>query len=196
MLHTVSPPATLVRTARNEAQLSCGALARRVGVPTSTISRIEKGEMDPTFTMLERVLAATGKQLRASATPTEGGPALAKLVDAYNPIGTGTKIDWTQLRGFLDWLARHPEQVEGAIEVPPARVGTVLDTMLAGIAEKLADDHGVDTPRWTRAVPAVAPPWSPPGTPRMIAAAERATPEQLRRRGIVLAEGDLWRRHA
>lgn len=196
MLHPMSSAATLVRTARTDADLSCGALARRVGVPTSTISRIERGEMDPTVTMLERVLAAAGQQLRVSATRAGQGPTLAKLASAYVPDGSGTKIDWTRLRGFLDWLARHPEQVEAAIEVPPARTGTVLDALLAGIAEKVADDHGVVTPRWTRAVPAATPPWSPPGTPRMIAKAARATPDQLRRRGVVLAESDLWRPNA
>lgn len=151
--------------------------------------------MDPTFTMLQRILVAAGKQLQASCADLPEAPALARLGDAYEMQGQETRIDWTRLRGFVDWLRLHPERVEEAIETPPPRTGTVLDGLLAGIAEKVAADAGLAAPRWTRSVSPLPHAWTPPGTPRMIAKAKKATPEAFRRRNIVLAEKDLWRPH-
>jgi len=189
----MSRPSTLVAAARSGAGLSRRALAARTGVPTSTISRIEDGEVDPTFTMLERILVAAGKQFRASCTDLPAYPALARLTDAYDARGRETRIDWTRLRGFLDWLQLHPDRIEEAIEAPPPRTAPLLDALLAGIAEKLAADAGLATPRWTRSVPPLLEKWMPPGTPRMIAKAEKATPEAFGRRNIILAAEDLWR---
>jgi transcriptional regulator with XRE-family HTH domain len=186
----------LVAEARSQVGLSRRGLAERAGVPTSTISRIEDGEMDPTYTMLARVLGAAGRQLRTSAPELGDEPSLARLADAWQPTARGITFDWTRLRGFLDWLRLHPEQVEEAIATPPARSDTPLDGLLAGMAEKLADDGGLDRPRWTTSVPALATAWTPPGTPRMVAQAKRTTPQQLKLRNIVLAERDLWRTNA
>lgn len=183
----------LVAEARAEAGLSRRALAERAGVPTSTVSRIEDGAMDPTYTMLTRVLGAAGRQLRTTVAQLPDTPSLARLADAWRPTNRGTTFDWTRLRGFVDWLHQHPDLVEEAIATPPARSDTALDGLLAGIAEKLADDRGVERPRWTTAVPPLRDTWKPPGTARMVARAERTTPQQLKRRNIVLAERDLWR---
>lgn len=67
----------------------------------------------------------------------------------------------------------------------------MLDALLAGIAEELADDAGLERPRWTASVPPLQEPWFPP--PRMIAAARAATPPQLAARRIYIAACDLWR---
>lgn len=149
--------------------------------------------MDPTFTMLERVLVAAGKQLQASCINLTKQPALARLADAYDTRAGETTIDWTRLRGFIDWLRLHPHRIEEAIETPPPRTDALLDALLAGIAEKVAADAGLAAPRWTRSVPPLPRTWAPHGTPRMIAKAEKATPEAFRRRNIILAEADLWR---
>ena len=52
--------ATLVRDARMARQLTMAALASLAGVPTSTISRIEAGKIEPTVTMLTRITGAAG----------------------------------------------------------------------------------------------------------------------------------------
>ena len=152
--------------------------------------------MDPTFTMLERVLGAAGQVLRSTCENLDATPSLARLTDTWQQGPSGAKVDWTRLRGCIDWLALHPEQTEATIDAPPARTGTPLDVLLAGMAEKLADDARIPRPRWTAAVPALEEPWEPPGTPRMIEAAKRATPEPLKRRNMFIAERDLWRMHA
>ena len=152
--------------------------------------------MDPTLTMLERVLGAAGQALHSTCAELDDAPSIARLADASQPGPNGTKFDWTRLRGFIDWLRLHPRFTESAIATPPARTGTPLDVLLAGMAEKIADDAGIPRPRWTAAVPALETRWEPPGTPRVIAAAKRTTPEPLKRRNMILAEQDLWREHA
>jgi transcriptional regulator with XRE-family HTH domain len=56
----------LLKAARWQAGLSQRQLARAVGVPSSTLSRYETGAMLPSLRMLDRVLAACGKDLQAT----------------------------------------------------------------------------------------------------------------------------------
>jgi hypothetical protein len=65
--------------------------------------------------------------------------------------------------------------------------------LLAGIAEKLADDHGLVRPGWTWTAPKMSPEWELPGTPRMRAERRAHAPKQLLDRGLVIDESSLWR---
>lgn len=185
--------ATLVHDARTRANLSRKALARRAGVPVSTVSRVEDGEVDPTTTMLRRLLAAAGRSVSWQVRPVSR-QSLAALADAWSDSPAGRKIDWTRLRAFLDAVHAHPGNVVAVIATPPPRSGNEqLDNLLAAIAEKLADDNHAPRPRWCAAVPRLDTPWEPPGTPRMRAAAREAAPPQFTARNIWIAETDLWR---
>jgi hypothetical protein len=143
--------------------------------------------------MLERLLAAAGARLVADLAATADPPTLAELATAVETPGGRLKIDWTRLRGFVDWATRHPRNLPAAIADPPARTGTPLDAILASLAEQLADENHVPRPRWTRAVGPLPDEWSPQATPRMRAAAAASTPEPFRRRNLVLAESALFR---
>jgi hypothetical protein len=161
----------------------------------STITRIEGGTVDPTVGTLRRLMHAADQELNLTATPTHRDlpPALADLTSAWNRSPVGTDPTWTRLRAFLDQLARHPAEVEAAITTKPVASGSApLDALLAGIADKLADDHGLTRPAWT-AVPRLQTRWQTPGTPRMQAAALRQTPPQLRERGLSVSKDSLWR---
>jgi transcriptional regulator with XRE-family HTH domain len=188
--------AALVREAREDAGLSRNALAAKAGVPTSTVSRIEDGSSDPTLTMLSRLIAAAGRHLSVSVEPQAklAISAIETLTDAYTPAAKGGKVNWTRLRGFLDQVAAHRELTAAAIETPPARSGdAAFDALLAGIAEKLADDAGIPRPRWTRSVPPAPTPWETTGTPARVRQARAHAPAQLAARNIWLAARDLWR---
>src|SRR5688500_7932339 len=158
---------SLVVEVRQESGLSQRALAARAGCSRSTIARIESGDMDPTVTMLARIASATGCQLELRARPARRGPQ-PRLAGAAEGAGHIDDVDWTLLRALVDWLARHPDDTDGAIADPPPRTGDPrLDNLLAATAEKIADDAGRPRPRWTAAVPPLSQPWQPPGTPRM-----------------------------
>jgi transcriptional regulator with XRE-family HTH domain len=190
--------ATLVREAREHAGLSRSGLAAKAGVPTSTVSRIEDGSSDPTLTMLARLIAAAGKHLSVNVTARQPAkPAIELLTEGHQLDSKDRKVDWTRLRGFLDQLGAHPELSADAIEAPPPRTGdAAFDALLAGIAEKIADDAGIPRPRWTKSVPPAPAPWTAPGTPARTQRARAAAPPQLAARNIWLAAKDLWRNAA
>lgn len=70
---TSNTAAGLVRAARAKRRLSQRALAKKAGVPQSTVSAVESGQRQPSVMTLERLLAAAGFQLEA------------KLVNAVRP---------------------------------------------------------------------------------------------------------------
>jgi transcriptional regulator with XRE-family HTH domain len=185
--------ATLLRGARTRAGLSRRTLAERAGVAITTVSRIEDGRTDPTIGMLARLIAAAGSRLEAAAVADASSvPTIAELVTAITVVDDEDRVDWTRLRGFVDFVVQHPDHIHVALDAPPARTGTVLDQILAGLAEQLADEHDTARPKWTRNVGAFSEGWAQLGTPRMVKAARRHTPEPLARRNLVLARSALF----
>lgn len=188
--------ANMLRDARTSAGLTMRALAARAHVATSSVARIEAGTIDPTIGMLARLLSAAGRELEI-VTHRAPGPEIADLADAWSRGPRGDRPDWTRLRAFLDHLALHPEQQGSATLRRPARSGScVLDTLLAGIAEKICDDAGIPRPAWARRIPALPEPWATPGTPAMRKAIRVATPRELAQRGLSIDERSLWRERA
>lgn len=187
-------PADLVSHARLEAGLSARGLAAKAGVPTSTVTRIERGTTDPTFGMLTRLLDATGHELLVTAkVRATAPPTIASLASAIAAGDGRPRIDWTRLRAFADWGRQHPDEVASALAHPPRRTETILDAILAGMAELLAERCGLTPPPWTRSVPTPTEEWAPPGTPAMRARARLACPEAFSRRNILLPEDAIFR---
>ena len=185
--------ATLLRKTRLEADLSVRALGKRAGVSPSTISRIEGGRMDPTVGMLRQLLESAGRGLELVVADA-GVQRLTSLTDAWERSVRGDRIDWTRLRAFLDHLALQPEQSAKAIAAAPRPSGSALvDNLLAGIAETVADEQAIARPAWTARVPPLAEAWTTPGTPRTQDAARATTPAALAARGLTLSRSSLWR---
>ena len=145
--------------------------------------------------MVERLTGAAGFSLEIQLVD-DARPTIAELATAVDTESGRLRIDWTRLRGFVDWANGHKGDIVGALADPPVRTGTPLDAILAALAEQLVDEHGIERPRWTRAVGALEEPWSPPATPRMRAVAEASTPEPFRRRNLILARSALFRAEA
>jgi transcriptional regulator with XRE-family HTH domain len=180
--------------ARSASGLSIRELARLAGVSFTTVARIESGDTDPTVGTLRKIIAATGRDLRITTEPSKSRRlALAALADAVTTGRAGERPDWTRLRALLDHLARNPDQIGAAITPRPHPRSRLMDALLAGIAEKLADDNGLPRPGWTRTAPKMRPEWVASGTPRMQAEYRRTAPKQLLERGLVIDERSLWR---
>jgi len=178
---------------RQQSGISRKELARRSGVPTSTVSRVEEGLMDPTFTMTQRLFGALGCDVHLAIQPMSKS-ALANLADAFIDQPWGTEIDFVRVRSFIDYISSHPESASSAIAQPPARSGdSLMDCMLAAIAEKIADDNEITRPNWCEAVPALGKVWRSPGTPAMNKRNDQRVPPQFRARKIFLSEISLWR---
>lgn len=69
----------LCRELRHRAGLSQRALARAAGVTPATIARIEKGRMDPTFSLLRKIVRAAGYDLRVSLAEEDPDERKARL---------------------------------------------------------------------------------------------------------------------
>lgn len=197
MLTAMEEARTLVAEARHSAGLSLRELARLAGVSFTTIRRIEVGETEPTLGTLRRILEAAGCRLRIEAEHShESRPALGDLATAMTQTPAGDRPDLTRLRAFLDYLARHPNEISRAITPRPHPASRLMDALLAGIAEKLADDNRLPRPGWTRTAPKMRPEWTPPGTPRMRDTYRQRAPRQLLERGVLIDESSLWRDRA
>lgn len=59
--------------------MSARELAAASGVSPSTVTRIERGEVNPTVAMLEKLLATSGNRLTIFATPRPDRPTLEAL---------------------------------------------------------------------------------------------------------------------
>ncbi len=195
MLTSMNEAATLIKEARRDARLSMRALADRADVSFTTICRIENDQIDPTLGTLRKLLGAVGEDLDLTRCRGPETPQLAALYDAWSPDLLGDpQPDWTRLRAFLDYLTRHNDLAPGAIRARPAPSGSAFfDNLLAGIAEKVADDAKESRPAWTKRVAELTEPWAADGTPRTLAAAAATTPPQLAARRITLSASSLWR---
>lgn len=193
MLSPMNDGSAVLREARTDAGLSRRALAAKAGVPISTVSRIEEGRSDPTFGMLVRLVAAAGAELVTALQPREDRLSLAELATAVSDRAGRLKIDWTRIRAFVDRVQQDPQLLPSAIADPPVSTHPLMNAILAALAEQLAQEFGVDRPRWTRAFGPLGEPWVPPSTPRMRASFEETTPEAFRRRNVVLPRSALFR---
>ena len=155
-------------------------------------SAVARGETIPAD-MLRRLLESAGQDLTLSTT-TSSRSTLASLSNAWSSEADEQNIDWTRLRAFLDVITQSPNLLSRAIEeAPPSSGSTLLDNLLAGIAETVSIEAELSPPRWTARVRALETEWITPGTPRIQERARVSTPPALSARGITLARSSLWR---
>jgi transcriptional regulator with XRE-family HTH domain len=184
----------LVDTAKGSSGCSIRDLADRAEVAVSTITRIKRGAVDPTVDTLARILDAAGYDLQLNAVRRgeHRPPRLGQLAAAWNERRGRVRPHWNRWRALLDALAIEPDRIPEAICVPPPPAGhPVIDTLLAAVAEKLADDAGLRRPSWTAAIPPLAQPWQPPSR-----LDRHEVPAQFAARGLMVDTASLWRNPA
>ncbi len=178
----------MVRIEREALGLSMRDLAALAGISYPTISRIENGHEDPRWDTLTKIAAALGKTL----APTFETQPILRLAD-IDVDGATSEPDWTRLRSFADQISLHPEWTAVAIADAPSSSAAFMSNLLAAIAEKLADDAGIQRPGWTKQVAALESPWEAPATPPRRAINAENTPAQFAARRITLPERAIWR---
>jgi len=72
--------ADTIHTARTRSRISQSALARRAGVAQSTVSRVESGDLDPTWSTMQSLLLAAG--WAAEPTRTEAADLISASTTA------------------------------------------------------------------------------------------------------------------
>ena len=193
-LTTMDSAASLIRRERKALGLSTRHLAALAGISYSTISRIENGHEEPQWATMQKMAAALGK-----SCSFEEGRSFTRLADLAEPVdGTvDREPDWTRLRGFVDQIALHPELTAAATaDPPPASGSSLIDNLLAAIAEKLASDIGIRPAAWAAMIEPLDTPWEAPGTPRRRAMAAAHIPPEFAARNIMLSSSAIWRKRA
>src|SRR6266851_7208497 len=100
-----------IRRARREQGLSANQLAKLVGVAASTITRLEKGTIDPRQDLVERIATALGLPPIQLLTPQKLGK---RLLDAPAAGATERKVYASSAVDTAfggDTLQRYPEHV-------------------------------------------------------------------------------------
>lgn len=95
------PAARLVLDARILGGLGRAQMAGLAGVSQSTVLRIERGDMDPTFTMLSRLLNVAGFELGTNLEPISDVSATAAARSVIDP-SSGLR----SFPGVDEWLDR------------------------------------------------------------------------------------------
>jgi len=131
--------AVLVRSARERAGLSARDLATRCGVSASTVTRIERGEINPTVAMLERLLDASGNELIVTSEPRRHPPTLEDLRAVRNEIaaavgrfgGANVRVFGSVARG----TATETSDVDLLIDVPAGTGMIRVEQIVDAVAE-------------------------------------------------------------
>jgi len=108
---------TMLRDRRDKAALTQSQLARRAGVSQSTVSAVERGTRRPSLTLIGRVLAALGLQIRLATEPLEEPDAdLDAAIEAMQAIPPADRLTGRFFDGaaLLRMLAPAAPVVEGA----------------------------------------------------------------------------------
>jgi transcriptional regulator with XRE-family HTH domain len=99
--------ALIIRTARRQSELSLRALAARAGTSHATLSAYEKGRVDPTTTVLSRIIAAAGQSLEAT---------LLGVPSSMDGMSTGD-----ELMAVLELAEQFPARHASHLEFPVFR---------------------------------------------------------------------------
>ncbi|MBI2170295.1 MAG: helix-turn-helix transcriptional regulator [Actinobacteria bacterium] len=188
-------PRELVRSVRQRAGLSLRELAGAAGVATSTVHRIERGEMHPTVELLSDIVTAAGARLVVEPQPD---PA-ASLVGLALTIRDDNLIESpvTVVRHAAELVSRFmtaDRETRGRMIAadPPSTGDPRWDAFLAGVAEWLASQAGVPSPRWaSRPKRFLSHGWWVSPRRSLRAWQFAGTPASLQKRGVYLHRESL-----
>ena len=75
--------AAIIKKIRAMSGITRKELAQLANVSPSTISRIECGEMDPTWSTMQKIFSATGYQLNGTSVVSSGDTSAIQAANAY-----------------------------------------------------------------------------------------------------------------
>ncbi len=87
-------PAQLLREARRRHHIDQRSLARRARTSQTHISRIERGEVSPSFETLNRLMQCMGERLELRSTlESHGNQSTAELRHDYEQLTAGERLE-------------------------------------------------------------------------------------------------------
>lgn len=189
---TTTDPSEVLRRARREAGLTQDELAVLAGTSQSAIAAYETGAREPSWSVLERIVRASGHLLHLDLRLD---PAVFRAADLAAEL-VETEDDTVRLRlvfEFLRGAAEDGQPVRLLVAAEPQATGDGrFDALLAAIAEDLCVHAGIRPPDWvhdnTRFLERM---WWVSDLPSARAAALVHTPASYRRRGVMIDRHDV-----
>jgi len=182
----------LLRKARREAGLTQAQLAALAQTSQSAIAAYEAGRREPTLPVLERMIRASGHDLKTGLEPARG---LFRLVDLAEELraetdgARGMRLVFEFLRSAQE--DGHPLLLLVAREPRPTG-DPRYDAVLAAIAEDLCVHAGIEPPAWVHGPERFLEGfWWVSELPSARARALVHAPASYRRRGVMLDRHDL-----
>lgn len=184
---------------REEAGLTQGDVAARMGTSQPVIARLEAGGRDPRLSTLERYAGALGADLEVRpSTPATVG-TVARLAERIrNRLSTNGEPATTTFREVVQFLddvsSLSSDELEAAVRREPLSTGDRRwDALLAATVEWAAAAGGVSTPRWTRSSRRKLPPpgWVLTPHERLHTLVREATPAEFSQHGVYLDGASL-----
>ncbi|HEX6418050.1 MAG TPA: helix-turn-helix transcriptional regulator [Acidimicrobiales bacterium] len=149
-------PAELVRFIRRETGLSLRALAQAAGVATSTVHRIERGDLNPTVDVIERIAQAAGMVLHVEPQVDHATSLVGLAMSIRRDIEADPDDRESPVRRAAElvgrfWRADASDRTR-MLAAPPQPTGDRRwDAFVGGLAEWLAVRAGLHVPAWAHA---------------------------------------------
>ena len=188
-------PQRLLKDLRLEAGLSLRNLAKSAGVATSTVLRIEKGELHPTVQMLERLASAAGFRLFLRA----------QVDSAASVSGLGFSVRDAVKRGNVGEVVRRAAELASRFgnanletkhrmlaSEPLATGDAKWDAFLGALAEWLSVKARLPPPGWALGEKRyLREGWFVAAGPSMRAWEYAGSPASFKTRGVYLHQESL-----
>jgi len=182
----------VLRRARLEAGLTQDELAVLAGTSQSAIAAYETGAREPSWSVLERIVRASGHLLHLDLRPNPRMFRIAELAADLADTPDG-EVRLRLVFEFLRGAAEDDHPVRLLVAAEPAATGDArFDALLAAMAEDLCVHAGIRPPTWVYGDSRfLAGMWWVSDLPSAKAGALVHTPASYRRRGIMIARPDL-----
>jgi transcriptional regulator with XRE-family HTH domain len=182
-----------LKTARGDRHEAAAAVGARAGIDTSAIYAFESGRRDPRLSTVTKWARALGLRLLTVDTLNRASAAeVSEEIDGLVRAGD-TRAATRALLQFQTSLSESDPLIVAALtaDAPSLPDGEWGDA-IAGIAEIHLNRHGIPPYTWiTSRAGDPSGRWSPwPGVP-MYTVVEADVPRELRRRGILIEQGEL-----
>lgn len=144
--------AALVQTLRTDTGLSVRALAEAAGIASSTVHRIEKGTLQPTMDMLQRIAEAAGARLLVEPQ-VDYAASIVGLAQSIRQDIAAHEQSWPVRKAaeLTERFGRADAETRRRMTAaePPSTGDAHWDAFVAGLAEWLTVRVGIPTPPWT-----------------------------------------------
>ncbi|MDR0950677.1 MAG: helix-turn-helix domain-containing protein [Candidatus Ancillula sp.] len=182
----------VIDTIKKDTGVSSYAFAKYVGVPTSTITRIEQGETEPNFEKINSWLEKFGYQYKLEKVENNNAPKLDDLVQVLTEDTYDENI-WIKVyvayKNILEYYSNNPYQLNtnnDGESIPNSEWKAFYAAFVEYLTKKITKTK---TPEWTSKSDYLSPePWCP--LP-FLSKAHTPFDTTFKKKNVLLPKGEL-----